>query len=143
MRKEDLTLAAIFLEAVGIIFSVIYIALQIYYGLAFHIAPYKYILNLIILILVYLGLTLLSNYPERINNLPPEVCVGKIRKYSIRMLRLVKFVFITGLLIPCVCDAFGIEILNAYSFLVVLVIVVIAGFYEYKILREIKNLKGQ
>ena len=93
MRREDLSVSAIFLEAIEIIFGIIYIGLQIYYGLYYHITPYKFIMNLLAMILVYLGLSLLSCYPERINNIAPEYCVGKIRKYSLRMIRLIKFVF--------------------------------------------------
>ena len=72
MRREDLSVSAIFLEAIEIIFGIIYIGLQIYYGLYYHITPYKFIMNLLAMILVYLGLSLLSCYPERINNIAEE-----------------------------------------------------------------------
>ena len=36
--------------------------------------------------------------------------MGKVRKYSIRMIRLVKLVFIIGLMVPCVGDVIGIEL---------------------------------
>ena len=140
MRREDLSVSAIFLEAIEIIFGIIYIGLQIYYGLYYHITPYKFIMNLLAMILVYLGLSLLSCYPERINNIAPEYCVGKVRKYSLRMIRLIKFVFVTGLLVPCVCDAIGYEILSVYSFIVIGIILVIAVYYESKIIKEIKNM---
>ena len=34
MKKEDLTVPAIFAEAIGMILGIVYIGLQIYYGLS-------------------------------------------------------------------------------------------------------------
>ena len=70
--------------------------------------------------------------PEKINRLPKEVCVGKVRKYSIRMIRLVKPVFIIGVNGPCVGDVIGIELKDAYSLLVIAAILVMTVFYEYR-----------
>ena len=39
MRKEDLTVPAIIAEAIEIIVGLIYIGLQIYYGLSNHVPP--------------------------------------------------------------------------------------------------------
>ena len=58
-------------------------------------------------VLIYVGLSRVSCQPEKINRLPKEVCVGKVRKYSIRMIRPVKLVFIIGLMVPCVGDVIG------------------------------------
>ena len=95
MKKEDLTVPAILAEAVGILLCILYIGLQIFYGINYHVAPYKYICNIVGLVLVYAGLTILSNHPERINRIPAQMCVGKIRIYSLRMLRL-KIDFCSG-----------------------------------------------
>lgn len=144
MRKEDLTVPAILAEALDLIVGMIYIGLQIYYGCSYHIAPYKFVCNIAGVILVYAAITILSNHPERVNRLAPEVCVGSIRKYTLRMLRLIKFVFLMGLMIPCVGDAVGIELKDAYSLVVIAAIVLIALFYEYKILLAIrKNHDGR
>ena len=43
MKKEDLTVPAILAEAVGILLCILYIGLQIFYGINYHVAPYKYI----------------------------------------------------------------------------------------------------
>ena len=83
MRKEDLTVPAIIAEAIEIIVGLIYIGLQIYYGLSNHVPPYKFICNIVGLLLVYAGLTILSNHPEQVNRLKTEVCVGKVRKYTL------------------------------------------------------------
>ena len=45
MRKEDLTVPAIIAEAVEIIVGLVYIGLQIYYGVVNHIPPYRFICN--------------------------------------------------------------------------------------------------
>ena len=43
MKKEDLTVPAIFAEAIGMILGIVYIGLQIYYGIVYKVAPYKFI----------------------------------------------------------------------------------------------------
>lgn len=65
--------------------------------------------------------------------------MGKVRKYSIRMIRLVKLVFIIGLMVPCVGDVIGIELKDAYSLLVIAAILVITVFYEYRIIQLLRN----
>lgn len=139
MRKEDLTVPAIIAEAVEIIVGLVYIGLQIYYGVVNHIPSYRFICNIVGLLLVYAGLTVLSNHPEQVNRLAPEVCVGKVRKYTLRMLRLIKLVFVVGLMVPCVGDAIGIELKDAYSLIVIFAIILIAVWHEYKILLVIRS----
>lgn len=141
MRKEDLTVPALIAEAVGLILGMIYIGLQIFYGVAYHAEPMKLILNLVVAVLVYAGLTLLSSYPEKINGIAPELCRGKIRKYSIRMVRAVKIIFVTSLLIPCVADAAGFQMKSAYSLLVIGILLIVAVYYEYQIIHILRNMK--
>lgn len=141
MRKEDLSIPALLLEAIVIILGLVYIGLQIFYGIYYRVAPYKLILNLLAMILVYLGLSLLSMYPERINGLLPEQCKGKIRSYSLWMLRLVKAIFVTSLLIPCVFDAMGVDISSVYSLIVIGLFLLIAGVCEYQIFQEFRNMR--
>lgn len=139
MRKEDLTVPAIFAEAIGMILGIVYVGLQIYYGIAYKVAIYEWICNIVGVILIYVGLSLLSCYPEKINRLPKEVCTKDVRKYSIRMVRLVKLVFIAGLMVPCVGDVIGIELKEAYSLIVIAAILVIAVGYEYKIIQILRK----
>ena len=139
MRKEDLSLPAIFLETGIMLLGLVYIGLQIFYGIYYGISVLKIAMNLLAMILVYVGLPMLSVYPERINIISEEICVGAIRKYSIRMVRLVKAVFVVGLLIPSVCDAIGIGIQAAYSLIVMGLILAISVYYEWKIISEIRN----
>ena len=102
------------LEAVGIVAAMIYLGLQIYYGIVYGVAFTGIILNAAILILVYVGLTLLARYPERVNNLPKEICSGKIRKYTIHMVRAVKLIFVLSLLFTSICDVAGVQINKGY-----------------------------
>lgn len=139
MRKEDLTVPAVIAEAIDVIVGIVYIGLQIYYGIANHVPLYRFICNIVGLFLVYAGLTILSNHPEHVNRLAPEVCVGRIRSYTLRMLRLIKLVFVVGLMVPCVGDVLGIELLDTYSLIVIFLIILIAVIYEYKILLVIRK----
>ena len=141
MRKEDLSVVALLLEAVDLILGLVYIGLQIFYGLYYHVPPYKFILNLLAMVLVYAGLTLLSMNPERINSIPKEICQGTIRKYSLWMVRLIKAIFVVSLLIPSVFDVIGIGIRSVYSLIVIGLILVVAGYCEYHIIQELKNMQ--
>ena len=141
MKKEDLTVPAILAEAVGILLCILYIGLQIFYGINYHVAPYKYICNIV---LVYAGLTILSNHPERINRIPAQMCVGKIWIYSLRMLRLIKLIFVVGLMIPCVADVIGRQMQDVYSLIIIGLLLLVTIYYEYKIILTIrKNRDGK
>ena len=61
MKKEEMTTVDFLLEAVGIVAAMIYLGLQIYYGIVYGVAFTGIILNAAILILVYVGLTLLAH----------------------------------------------------------------------------------
>ena len=141
VRKEDLSVVALLLEAINLILGIVYMGLQIFYGIYYHVPPYKFILNLLVMILVYAGLTLLSMYPEKINSIPRQVCQGRVRKYSLWMVRLVKTIFVVSLLIPCVFDVMGVGIQSVYSLIVIGLILVVAGYCEYHIIQELKNRK--
>ena len=144
MKKEDLTVPAILAEAVGILLCILYIGLQIFYGINYHVAPYKYICNIVGLVLVYAGLTILSNHPERINRISAQMCVGKIRIYSLRMLRLIKLIFVVGLMIPCVADVIGRQMQDVYSLIIIGLLLLVTIYYEYKIILTIrKNRDGK
>ena len=139
MRKRDLTFASAVLEAVNIILAIAYIGLQIYYGVYYHVQAFKFIANILVLVLVYSGITWLMYYPEKLHHIAPEYCVGNIRKYSLRLLMFVKLVFTAGLLVPCVCDAAGIGIRDVYSLVIIGLIIVVSVYYEYRIMQEIRE----
>ena len=139
MKKEDLTVPALLMEAVGLILGIVYIGLQIFYGMTFHVSPLRYLGNIACMVLVYVLLTLLSSHPEKINRISENFCVGRIRILSIRMVRIVKLIFVVGLLIPCVCDVLGITLKEAYSLLVIFAILLPSVYYECKILQIMRD----
>ena len=134
MKKNEMTWQVMLIEAVGIVSAIAYLGLQIYYGIAFHVNPVNLMMNL-----VYVGLTLLAVYPERVNGLTREVCSGKIRQYTLRMVRMVKLVFVEGLLFTSVCDALGKELKQGYSLIIVVLIAAIAVYYEGRIIHILKQ----
>ncbi len=141
MKKEEMTTVDFLLEAVGIVVALVYLGLQIYYGIIYGIGFIEILLNAVILILVYIGLTLLARYPERVNNLPKEICSGKIRSHTIHMVRLIKLIFVLSLLFTSICDVAGVQINKGYSFVTVTLIAVVTAVYEGKIIKLLRGKK--
>jgi hypothetical protein len=141
VKKNELTQAAMLAEAVGIVAGLVYVGLQIYYGIAYHANLITVFMNVAVLLLVYAGLTMLSVYPERVNGLSPEQCSGKIRTYTIRMVRVCKLIFVGGLCFTSVCDVLGKQINSGYSLIVVVLMVAVALFYEYRIIKILRDRK--
>lgn len=141
MRKEEVTIIDLLLEAVGIVSGLVYMGLQIYYSMIYGVNPVTIVMNGAVLILVYIGLTLLSVYPEKVNGLTREVCSGLVRKYTIHMVRLVKLIFVLGLLFTSICDVLGHQLNSGYSMIVVILVVVTVVYYEGKIIHILRKKK--
>lgn len=139
MKKDDITMGGMLAEAVGIVSALIYLGLQVYYGAAFGVDFLRIGMNVAALLLVYAGLTLLAVYPERVNGLSREICTGKIRIYTIHMVRAAKLIFVGSLLFTSICDVMGHQLNGGYSLIVVVLIVAAALFYEVKIIRLLKE----
>ncbi len=139
MRKNEMTWSSMIAEAIGIVSAVVYVGLQIYYGILYGVSALDIALNVVAMILVYAGLTLLLVYPERVNGLRPEVCTGKVRKLTRRMLRAVKLFFVLSLLFASICDVLGKEVKPGYSVFVVIFIVLVALFYEVRIIKILRK----
>ena len=139
MRKNDMTWLAMLAEAVAIVSGVIYLGLQVYYGLSYGADLFQMVMNIAAMLLVYAGLTVLTVYPERVNGLTREACSGNVRMYTVRMVRIAKLIFVEGLLFATICDVIGIEINAGYSLVVVVLIVAVAGYYEYRIIRILRD----
>lgn len=139
MHRNEMTWFAMMAEAVGFVSAAIYVGLQIYYGIAYGAAFMNIAMNVAAMILVYTGLTLLEVYPERVNGLTREICSGNVRKYTIRMVRLAKLVFVVSLLFTSICDVMGKELNAGYSLVVVVLIVIVAFYYEYQIIKILRN----
>lgn len=141
MRKEEWTVLNLLLEAVGIVAAVLYLGLQVYYGISYGVSLITIAMNAVVLILVYAGLTLLTVYPERVNGLSKETCSGLVRRYTMDMVRLIKLIFVLGLLFASICDVMGHQINSGYSMVVVVLVVGIALHYERKIFRILRKKK--
>lgn len=143
MKRNEMTTAELLLEAVGIVSAILYLGLQIYYWFVYGVKATVVMMNMAVMILVYTGLTLLAIHPEKVNGLSREVCTGAIRKYTVRMLRLMKLTFVGGLLFTSICDVMGHEVNEGYSLVVVVLVVVIAVVYESKIIRILRERRGK
>lgn len=139
MRREDMTVPVLLLEAVTLVLAIGYIVLQIFYGFMYHIAAYKFIMNVLAMFLIYAALTILCIYPERVNRLPREAFTPDIRRLTLWMLRLVKLVFIAGILVPSVFDVAGFEMKEATSLIVIGLLIATVLLYEYRIFRILRN----
>ena len=139
MRKDEMTTTDLLLEAVGIVAAFVYLGLQIYYGIIYGAELISILMNGVMLILVYVGLTLLCFYPEKVNGLTKEACTGKVRIYTIHMVRAVKLIFVISLLFTSICDVMGVQLNGGYSLVAVVLIVAVTVFYEVKIIRRLRK----
>ena len=141
MKKNRLSTEELVFEIISAVAALFYMVLQVYYGIVYGAGAMRILMNVLILILVYTGLTMLIRYPERVNGLPREVCTGDIRKYTIRMVELIKLVFVLSLLFTSICDALGYRIDAAYSLIVMAFILMIAVVHEVKIIKILRERK--
>ena len=141
MKKNHLSTETLVFEIISAIAALVYMGLQVYYGIVYGAGAVRIAMNVLILILVSMGLTVLAIYPERVNGLPREVCTGAIRKYTIRMVELIKLVFVLSLLFTSICDALGYRVDAAYSLIVMGLILVVAVVFEVKIITILRKLK--
>lgn len=139
MKKEEMTLLDLLLEALGIIGLLFYIGFQIYYGILYSVPIVTIIVNVLIMVLVYALLTGLCFFPEKVNGIKREMCKGKVKHYTIEMLRTIKLIFTLCLVFTSVCDVMGIEIQKGYSIIVVIAILVVAVYYETKVIRLLRE----
>ena len=138
MKKNHLSTETLVFEIISAIAALFY---MVYYGIVYGAGAVRIVMNVLILILVYMGLTVLAIYPERVNGLSREVCTGAIRRYTIRMVELIKLVFVLSLLFTSICDALGYRVDAAYSLIVMGLILVVAVVFEVKIIKILRKLK--
>lgn len=139
MRKEEMTWMAMLAEAVGLVSAVVYLGLQIFYGVSYGISVTNILMNIVIMLLIYAILTMLTVYPEWVNGLSKEVCSGRVRKYTIRMVRIEKIILIEILLLSSICDVMG-RLLPPWTTAgVIVVMVAVAVYYEYRIIRILRE----
>ncbi|MFR4352761.1 MAG: transglycosylase [Roseburia sp.] len=139
MQKNGMTGAATMAEAVGFVAACIYLGLQIYCGIAYGVGAAEIAMNVAAMVLVYVGLTLLGRYPERVNGLDRELCSGKVRWYTVHMVLVCKLIFVVSLLFASICDVLGKQINGGYSLVPVVLIVVTAVYCEYRIIQILRS----
>lgn len=139
MKKIETSASAVLSEALGAVMFGVYIGIQIYFAMTYDVRIGKVLMNLIALALIYMGLSVLSFYPERVNGLPKEICSGKIRSYTVWMVRLVKLIFTGGILFASICDALGYEIEKGYHLVVAVLILLAVIVCEVRIIRILRN----
>ncbi|MBQ1802126.1 hypothetical protein [Lachnobacterium bovis] len=141
MNKRDMTKFDIFVEIVCGILLMVSVSLQVIYSVLHSLSIFSLIINVLIVVLVYIGLSMLSCYPEKVNAIPQEICIGNIRRYSIKMIRYAKLIFVASLVVPEVCDLLEHTLGQWYSFVVVVLIVGEIIYYEIKIIKLIRLIK--
>lgn len=139
MNLFHMSKRALFVECIIIFLAVIYGALQVIYGIRYHIPMAHYLLNILAVAVVYLLQTYLYFNPWKINRLPREACVGKVEKYSMHLAQIEKLIFIGGLLVPCIFDLAGIELKEGFSVILICLLVGVAIFYEWRIYQELQG----
>lgn len=140
MRKEDLNVGNVICEAVGIVATLVYVGLQIYCGVLYNVDVMTIFMNIVMLLLVYVGMTMLECYPEKVNRLDVEICVGDVRRLTIQMVLNIKLIFVVSLLFAAICDVMGREVDGAYSLISVGLMILLAVLYEVKIFKILKNM---
>ena len=141
MNKRDMTKFDIFVEIVCGILLMVSVSLQVIYSVLHSLSIFSLIINVLIVVLVYIGLSMLSCYPEKVNAIPQEICIGNIRRYPIKMIRYAKLIFVASLVVPEVCDLLEHTLGQWYSFVVVVLIVGEIIYYEIKIIKLIRLIK--
>lgn len=139
MKKEDMTWQAMLAEAVALVTVLIYLGLQIYYGLSYTVKTVSVVLNIFMMLLLYAGLTMLCIYPEWVNGLKKEVCTGEIRTYTLRMVRIEKIVVAAGVLLASIFDVAGKVLSGWYAAAGVGLMLVTAFYYEYRIIQILRG----
>lgn len=140
MKKEDMTWGAMLAEAVCLVAALIYLGLQIYYGITYGAKTVNVVLNILMIALIYAGLTMLCIYPEWVNGLRKDVCMGDIRRYTLRMVRIEKLAVVLGVLFASIFDVAGKVLSGWYAVAVVGFMIVVVIYYEYRIIRMLREL---
>ena len=133
MKKNHLSTETLVFEIISAIAALFYMGLQVYYGIVYGAGAVRIVMNVLILILVYMGLTVLAIYPEM-----QQTADQYISTFSAK---LSKLVFVLSLLFTSICDALGYRVDAAYSLIVMGLILVVAVVFEVKIIKILRKLK--
>lgn len=134
-----MTWQAVLAEAAALVLLLLYLGVQIYYGIFYAVRTVSVVLNILMILLIYAGFTMLCIYPEWVNGLKKEVCAGEIRIYTLRMVRIEKIAVAGGALLAGIFDAAGKVLSGWYAVLVVGFMLVTVFYYEYKVLQILRG----
>ena len=101
-------------EAIDALLALAYIGLQIYYGVCYHIQVFKFVANILVLLLVYIANHMAAALSGKAQS-HSSGAVWAISESIHSGFDVCKACFTAGLLVPCVCDAFGIAIRDVYN----------------------------
>ena len=85
-----MTFASAVLEAIDALLALAYIGLQIYYGVCYHIQVFKFVANILVLLLVYIAITWLQHYPEKLNHIAAGLILVVSAYYEYRIFQEIK-----------------------------------------------------
>lgn len=130
---------AIILEAVDILLLVGYLVLSIVCAVEYHVSGYHLTRNIMTALLIYVFLTVLAMYPERVNGLSQEACQGKVRKLSLWMIRMEKLIFMASLLVPSICDLIGFSLPELYNVCMIFAMIINVCVFEICIILRLRK----
>lgn len=133
MRRGEMGIGDIIVEALSIAAVLIYLGLQIVYRQLYGISADKMLYHFLPVILLYAGMMVVQFFPELLNGRNSEPLKGKVRIYAVRMVRICKLLLILGILLPSISDVCGVRINEAYSLIGMVGVLAVIGYYLYRI----------
>lgn len=141
MSKKQSQIWEIVMETVTAIAILVYLGLQIYYQYAYESSITTIVYHLLPMLLIYIGMTVLQQFPELLNGSQSEPLRGRVRIYAIHMIRSSKLLIVLGLLFPSVADAVEIQLNASYSLFIIGGVLIVIGYYLYRIYQHNANEK--
>lgn len=133
MRKNEMAIGDIILEALTIFGLMLYLGLQIFYLNRYPVRGITMVYHVLPMILLYAGMLFLQYHPELLNGRGSEPVTGKVRIYGVRMVRVCKFLLVYGIVAPGAADVAGIRLNEAYSLILMFCILAVIAYYIYRI----------
>lgn len=133
MMKKEWKIWEIIIETVTVVAALAFTGLQVYYGYLYKRSMTALIYHLLPVLCLYIGMMALQIFPELLNGFGSEPLQGKVRVYSVRMVRTCKMFVMLGMLFPSAADALGIEMDAAYSLFIMAGILGTIVYYLFRI----------
>ncbi|MBO5373789.1 MAG: hypothetical protein J6A75_13870 [Lachnospiraceae bacterium] len=133
MQKDKSEILDVVIETLSAAGILLYLGVQFYYRMLYETVWTTFLYHLVPVIFMYAGMLFLQKNPEWLNGRNSEPLQGKVRFYAIRMIRNCKFFIVLGILVPGVADIIGIQLRSGYSLLIMLCVLVVIGYYMFRI----------